>query len=310
MKSVFTRFLDSLLKYGLEHFGLYYGEYDGVCVDNEDPSEQGRIKVKVPGVAGRVPIGDWAWPTSLWSGRDSGFFVVPDVGDPVTVTFRNGNPSYPKYTGGSWPKVGGNDNFTPKGYVDGSPVIRMFRTKSGHELAFCDNPEDRYCHFLWNSGDDDGKVTHVTIDKDGSVLVENHKGGVLEMTALEDDENVNRIQDDRGNFILQDKDGTIVQDHNGNKLILSKDLMEVTGSKNFRFNGEEMDVQVKKLKVEAAGEEAVRGTTWFDWFVNTFLKHYLAHTHGTGVGPSGPPMPPPLQMPVKTDVLTNKVLFP
>lgn len=308
MKSVFTRFVDSMLKYGLEYFGVYYGEYDGVCVDNEDPTEQGRIKVTVPGVAGRKPIGSWAWPTSGWAGRDSGLFVVPDVGDPVTVTFRNGNPSYPKYTGGSWPNVDGGDNFTPKGYVDGKPVIRMLRTKSGHELAFCDNPDDRYCHVIWNNGDaDEPLISHLTFDKDGSIKVENHKGGVLEMTALDDDEDSNRLVDSRGNSITQDKDGIVVSDINGNTLTLSDGLAEFTGSENFAYNGKEMDLQVDLLKVGDAGEGAIRGTTFFDWFLNTFLQHYIAHTHGTGVGPSGPPMPPPLQMPVQTDMVSDEV---
>ena len=38
-------------------------------------------------------------------------------------------------------------------------------------------------------------------------------------------------------------------------------------------------------------EPAVRGKSLEDW-LNGLLDDYLAHTHPTGVGPSGPPLPP------------------
>jgi hypothetical protein len=40
---------------------MFYGLYRGICVDNADPLEKNRIKVKIPQVLGQE-ISDWAWP--------------------------------------------------------------------------------------------------------------------------------------------------------------------------------------------------------------------------------------------------------
>lgn len=40
---------------------MFYGVYRGVCVDNADPLEKNRIKLKVPQILGQE-ISDWAWP--------------------------------------------------------------------------------------------------------------------------------------------------------------------------------------------------------------------------------------------------------
>ena len=39
----------------------FYGIYRGICMDNADPLDKSRIKVKVPQVLGQS-ISDWAWP--------------------------------------------------------------------------------------------------------------------------------------------------------------------------------------------------------------------------------------------------------
>ena len=39
----------------------FFGIYRAVCVDNADPIEKNRIKVKVPQILGEA-ISDWAWP--------------------------------------------------------------------------------------------------------------------------------------------------------------------------------------------------------------------------------------------------------
>ena len=309
MQSVFDRFIDKLMKYGLEIFGIYYGEYDGICVDNADPKQQGRIKVKVPGVSGKQPIGDWAWPHFSWSGKNSGTWMIPDVGDNVSVTFRNGQPSYPMYTGGSWPNVNGTENYAPENvYVDGVPYIRLIRTKSGHELSFSDNPDNLNCKLIWHNTDDD-TYSFFTLNKDGSVQIANHKGALLELRATDDD--LNMMLDSRGNSIIQDNDGIKIMDATGNVVELKDSTVQIIGNQDVIINSQAVNMKTGSVSIgDSPTQDAVRGTSWFQWFTTTFLTHYLAHTHGTGVGPSGPPMPPPLQSPVQTDILTDKVKLP
>lgn len=308
---LFMRFFRKFTKYGLEYFGKFYSEYDGSCVDNQDPDEQGRIIVKVPCVAGNSPIGAWAWPKPAWAGKNSGTFIVPDVGDPVTVTFMNGNPSMPRYTGGAWPKPAGKDNFTPTGmYVNKVPVVRAFRTKAGHELSFCDDPENLGVKFIWH---DPGKdiYTFFAITKDGSVQVANHKGAVLEMRAADDDADLNMIIDSRGNSIIQDKDGIKVIDKNGNAIELKDGIVQVTGNGDVVITSDNVNVKTGSVVLgDGSKQPSVRGKAWFDWFNNTFLKHYMAHVHPTGVGPSGPMAPPPLVPPIEQDILTQNVKVP
>lgn len=311
MDSLFQRFFSNFMKYGLEWFGLYYGEYDGVCVNNKDPEEQCRIKLTCPPVAGNKEIGTWAWPRFMWSGKDSGTVMVPDAGDPVCVTFRNGRPSYPMYTGASWPNVKGTNNYTPTGvYVNGVPYVRMIRTKAGHELSFSDDPDNLNCKFIWHHPADD-KFTFFTINKDGSVQVSNHKGAVFEMRATEDDADLNMLVDSRGNSIIQDKNGTKIVDATGNVVEMKEDVVQVIGNKDVIVNSQAVNLKTGSVIIgDNAQQYVVRGTAWYQWFIGTFIPHYLAHTHGTGVGPSGPPMPPPLQNPVQTDVLTDKAKVP
>lgn len=314
MDSLFDKFLKRLLKYGLEWFNLYYAEYDGVCVDNEDPDEQGRIKVRVPNVGGNKPLGKWAWPKPAWGGRNCGQFIVPDVGDPVLVTFINGNPSFPRYSGGAWPNPGGSDNFTPTGmYVGGKPVVRAFRTKAGHELSFSDDPENLGVKLIWHRNvDDEDQYTFIAFTKDGNVQMANHKGAVFEMRALEDDKDLNMMVDSRGNSMIQDKDGMKMADANGNVVEMREGAVQVTGTDEVIVaSSKSINLSTGSVVIcDGAQQESVRGTAFFQWLTTTFLVHYLAHTHGTGVGPSGPPMPPPVQQPVKTDILTPNAKVP
>lgn len=41
----------------------FFGVYRGVCVDNNDPDDKNRIKLKVPQVLGDA-LSDWAWPVN------------------------------------------------------------------------------------------------------------------------------------------------------------------------------------------------------------------------------------------------------
>jgi len=314
MDTLFTKFLKRLLKYGLEWFNLYYSEYDGVCVDNEDPSEQGRILVRVPNVGGNKPLGKWAWPKPVWGGRNCGQFVVPDVNDPVLVTFMNGNPSFPRYSGGAWPNPKGVDNFTPTGmYVDGKPVIRAFRTKAGHELSFSDDPDNLGIKLIWHKVvNDEDLYTFIAFTNDGNIQIANHKGAVFEMRALDDDGDLNMLLDSRGNSFIQDKDGMKMADANGNVVDLRAGAVQITGTDDVILaSGKTVSLSTGSVVLgKDSAEDSVRGTAWFNWFTNTFLNHYIAHIHSTGVGPTSALCPPPLVPPIEQDVLTKNVKVP
>lgn len=119
---------------GLEYLGLYYGIYEAIVVDNNDPSTQGRIKVKVPALGRDDSLEHFAYPIAPFAGKDMGIFFPPEVGECVWVVFHGGNPALPLYLGGWWKR----NNVPPEAQRSGSPVVRTIRTKAGHRLVFDD----------------------------------------------------------------------------------------------------------------------------------------------------------------------------
>jgi uncharacterized protein involved in type VI secretion and phage assembly len=76
----------------------YYGKYRGMVVSNVDPMQQGRLQVQVPDVLG-LNVLNWALPCLPFTGRQMGWWALPQVGAGVWVEFEQGNPDYPIWTG-------------------------------------------------------------------------------------------------------------------------------------------------------------------------------------------------------------------
>lgn len=79
----------------------FYGKYRGMVVNNIDPMQIGRIQVQVPDVLG-IGLSSWAMPCVPLAGKQSGCYVVPQIGAGVWVEFEQGNPDYPIWVGGFW----------------------------------------------------------------------------------------------------------------------------------------------------------------------------------------------------------------
>ena len=306
LPTLFSRWLDKLYRHGLEYFGLYYGVYRGTCMDVEDPDEQGKIQVRVPTVSGNETIGTWAWPISPWAGRDSGLFMVPDVGDPVYVVFENGNPNYPMWLGGWWPKPNG-ENFSEgmEPYTDGVPQKRIFKTKAGHELSFQDDPNNLSCKLIWHDPEED-TYSFFAFTADGSIQMATHKGSFMEMRTADDDELV-MIVDKAGNTIVQNADGTKIADPSGNVIELKDGALQIIAPETVVINTPGVNIKTGGVEIgDVATDEALKGTSFMTWWNTTFKIWLDTHTHPTGVGPSGPPTVPHVA-PVDQVVLTDKL---
>lgn len=80
----------------------YYGKYRGFVVDNSDPEQLGRIRLRVPSILGDSVTG-WALPCLPFGGlADQGFFMVPEASSQVWVEFEEGELSHPIWTGTFW----------------------------------------------------------------------------------------------------------------------------------------------------------------------------------------------------------------
>ena len=101
--SIFLKFKSDLLQFGLEFFGLYYGDYQGTVVSNEDPDNRARLKVSCPAIYGNNVPDIFSLPKGMYAGLGTGFVALPQVGDPVWITCRGGDPEFPIWQYGWYP---------------------------------------------------------------------------------------------------------------------------------------------------------------------------------------------------------------
>lgn len=110
----------------------------GIVTNNQDPENVGRVKVKFPW----LEDGDesyWARVATLMAGNDRGTFFLPEVEDEVLVAFDHGDINYPYVIGTLWNGV----DTPPETNENGKNNIRKLKSRSGHEIIFDDNDEEK-----------------------------------------------------------------------------------------------------------------------------------------------------------------------
>lgn len=80
----------------------YVGFYTGTVLDNEDPEQLGRVRIKIPGVI--EPASAWAFPMGTLAGGTAGrgWFAVPEVNADVGVFFFQGDVDTLFYVPAHW----------------------------------------------------------------------------------------------------------------------------------------------------------------------------------------------------------------
>jgi len=113
----------------------------GIVVDNADPDQLGRVKVKLPMLPGDIQT-FWSRVMTPSAGKERGFFWLPEIEDEVLVGFMGGDPSHPIVLGGLW---NGMDR-PPKGNSDvlesSAVAKRLMKSRSGHVIQFDDTRGD------------------------------------------------------------------------------------------------------------------------------------------------------------------------
>jgi len=115
-----------------------YGVVSGIVTDNHDPEGRARVKINFPWLAEHAES-DWAKVASLMAGKDRGACFLPEVGDEVLVAFEHGDIDHPYVLGALW----NSDDPTPVPNSDGKNNIRKIKSRSGHELIFCDDDQGK-----------------------------------------------------------------------------------------------------------------------------------------------------------------------
>jgi uncharacterized protein involved in type VI secretion and phage assembly len=203
----------------------YYGKYRGFVVDNADPANLGRLKLKIPSVLGSDVVTGWAMACAPFGGiANQGFLFIPERDTGVWVEFEEGDLEFPIWVGTFWSKPGdeselprpNNADGTEQGIVQDPITCKIIKTKKGHTLQF----EDA----------DDGEMI---------TLREGKKGHVLTM-----DQNGIKVTDAKGNFIeMKDDSVTVsvqvpltIKDSTGNTIAMKSDGFTITSKVPFKID--------------------------------------------------------------------------
>jgi hypothetical protein len=142
---------------GIESFGRFYAPVQGIVADRKDPEKRGRIQVKIPVLFGNQEYNIWAIPKGMFAGTDTGFFVVPEIGDTVWITFQAGDIRFPIWEHGYWENSA--EAVQDLYDEDGEPTKVVLKTHGGQSITL------------------DDKNSLISIkDKDGNEIQINHNG--------------------------------------------------------------------------------------------------------------------------------------
>ena len=156
--------------------GRFYGKYEAIVTDVDDPKQIGRLRAKIPAILGEVVETGWALPCAPFGGgKNRGMLAMPEVGDTIWIEFAAGDLSRPIWVGAFWgapESAGGPDDLaeetgtevpTSEDYPAG-PQHFVLRTKTGHRIALDD--EGGIVIFAHGDGQ-----TEIRLTADGEVIV-------------------------------------------------------------------------------------------------------------------------------------------
>jgi len=163
----------------------YYGKYRGIVVDNGDPEQLGRLKVKVPSVLGNEVVTGWATPCVPYGGdMNQGMLFIPEVDAGVWVEFEEGDLEFPIWVGTYWSKPGGDSELpkpndpdgTEQGSVQDPPTRKIIKTVKGHTIQFEDNDGEEMVTIFEATNEN-----LITMDQNGIVLHEGQNSHEVKM---------------------------------------------------------------------------------------------------------------------------------
>ena len=257
----------------------YYGKYKGTVVDNQDPENLGRLRMRVPSVLGDA-VTRWALPVLPYGGlNDQGMFFIPDTGALVWVEFAEGDLDEPIWTGCFWTAT----NAPPSEALISPPTTRMIKTASGCRLQFDDA-----------SGAEKITIHHpseakIVLDETGLISMTDKAGATVTLDASG---NTITIEDASGNSMVMSTSGTTITDASGNTIEMAAAGITVKGTM--------ITVEGSQVALgSAGGEPLIKGST----FLALFATHI--HTCTAPGAPSSPPIPQGEMASLSTTVTTT-----
>lgn len=157
----------------------------GIVTNNEDPEDQGRVKVKFPWLSDEDES-HWARVVTPMAGNERGIYFLPEVEDEVLVAFLHGDIRFPYIVGALW---NGKD-LPPENNSDGKNNIRVIKSRSGHVITLNDEAGKERIEIIDKSEKNsiifDTENNTITITTDKDIILSASKGTIkLEAQKIE-----------------------------------------------------------------------------------------------------------------------------
>ena len=120
-------------RFGRPHAGQMPGLVEAIVIDNVDPDELGRVKLKFP-ILPDAPESTWARLVMPMAGKERGWMTIPEIDDEVLVAFVHGDFNHAMVIGSLYNGV----DTPPYANEDKENNLRVFQSRSGHRLTFDD----------------------------------------------------------------------------------------------------------------------------------------------------------------------------
>jgi uncharacterized protein involved in type VI secretion and phage assembly len=250
----------------------YYGKYRGFVVDNKDPAQLGRLRLRVPSVLGTDVVTGWASACVPFGGAaDQGFLFIPDRKAGVWVEFEEGDLEFPIWVGTFWSKPDAGTELPKPNGPDGAelsqpqdpPTCKIIKTGKGHTVQL---------------EDADGQESVIVYNKPDKLLL------VMDTKGI-------RITDGkRGHKVTLDDSGVTVTDgvNSGNKLVMDSSGITVNGP-----NGNTLVVGTSGIDIGSGAQESLVLGNSLSSNLQTFITSLNTHTHVGNLGaPTSPPAVP------------------
>ncbi|MGA1870559.1 MAG: phage baseplate assembly protein V [bacterium] len=235
----------------------FYGKYRGFVVDNEDPEQLGRLKLKVPSVLGNEIVTGWAMPCVPYGGDvNQGFLFIPEVDSGVWVEFEEGDLEFPIWVGTFWSKPGGESELPKPNDADGAeqdnvqdpPTRKILKTKKGHTIQFEDADGEEMVTII------EATNSHVlTMNKEGIKMTDGANGHevTLNDSGIAVSDGVNSHE------VTLNGDGIKITDGvNSHEVNLNGEGITLTDGKN---SGNQIVMNSTSVSIESAADVTIKG---------------------------------------------------
>ncbi len=125
---------------GVQKPKVQQGLVIGIVTNNDDPQNQGRVKLKFPWLSEKHES-DWARVATPGGGKNRGMAWIPEVEDEVLVGFEQGDMHHPYVLGGLWNGVDAPPEPSAKLVKGGKTQHRVQYSRKGHKIILDDSDE-------------------------------------------------------------------------------------------------------------------------------------------------------------------------